>query len=194
MTVSVVARRRRPRGPAGDGVRARSAGRRARPGQGVRHPGQPAAGPGGRRREPGDLRRGEVYALVGESGSGKTTLARCLLRLIERPMGRSASAGSTSGRPVAMPCAGCGGRCRSCSRTRSVRWIRGWRPRSRRRAHPGTSSTRSRHARADRPGPARPGRTGADPPGAPSPRTVGRTVSAGGDRPGAGAQAAPPGP
>jgi len=66
------------------------------------------------------VREGQTVGVVGESGSGKTTLGHAILRL-SAPKAQSPIAGGRSRVSTPRRCGLCGARCRSSSRTRSVR-------------------------------------------------------------------------
>ena len=72
-----------------------------------------------------DVAVGETLALVGESGCGKSTTGRLVLRLLEPTAGRVEFDGATSSRCRTTRCARSAARCRSSSRTRTRRSIRG---------------------------------------------------------------------
>ncbi len=63
---------------------------------------------------------GGSLGLVGESGSGKSTLSRLICRLIDADAGDIIFDGRVDRRipPATSTAPRCGGRCRSCSRTR----------------------------------------------------------------------------
>ena len=59
----------------------------------------------------------ETVGLVGESGCGKSTFGRLLLRLYSPTEGEILHNGVNILATTRAPCARCGPRCRSCSRT-----------------------------------------------------------------------------
>ena len=69
--------------------------------------------------------RGTTTALVGESGCGKTTTGRCVLHLLEPTSGTVRFEGRDLAELTAENSERCGAGCRSSSKIRTARWIRG---------------------------------------------------------------------